>query len=53
MTYDGDRSLHASRFARETDESLDAYFQKKDDIATSIDGVPGLPLPLPPLPRTE
>ncbi|GAO08061.1 pyridoxamine 5'-phosphate oxidase family protein [Streptomyces lydicamycinicus] len=51
MTYDEDRPLHASRFARETDESLDAYFHKKDHIATSIDGLPGLPLPLPPLPR--
>lgn len=43
MAYDEDRPLHASRFARETDESLDAYFQKKDHIATSIDGLPGLP----------
>ena len=53
MTYDGDRPLHASRFARESDASLDAYFQKKDDVATSMDGLPGLPLPLPPLPRKE
>jgi transposase len=29
---------------------LDLYFQKKEHIATSIDGLPGLPLPLPPLP---
>jgi hypothetical protein len=53
MTYDSDRPLHASRFARESDASLDAYFQKKDDIATSMDGLPGLPLPLPPLPGKE
>ena len=33
------------------DESLDAYFHKKEYIATSMDGLPGLPLPLPPLPR--
>lgn len=52
MTYDEDRSLHESRFARETDESLDAYFHKKDHVATSIDGLPGLPLPLPPLPAS-
>jgi hypothetical protein len=52
MTYDEDRPLHASRFARETDESLDEYFQKKEHIGTSMDGLPGLPLPLPPLPRT-
>ncbi|MTE18254.1 pyridoxamine 5'-phosphate oxidase family protein [Streptomyces sp. TRM43335] len=50
MTYESDRPLHGSRFARETDESLDAYFHKKEHIATSIDGLPGLPLPLPPTP---
>jgi Pyridoxamine 5'-phosphate oxidase len=52
MTYDEDRSLHRSRFARETDESLDVYFRKKQHIGTSIDGLPGLPLPLPPLPAS-
>ncbi|MEI5099593.1 pyridoxamine 5'-phosphate oxidase family protein [Streptomyces sp. PmtG] len=50
MTYDEDRDLHAKRFAREDDASLGAYFAKKADIATSIDGLPGLPLPLPPTP---
>jgi predicted pyridoxine 5'-phosphate oxidase superfamily flavin-nucleotide-binding protein len=49
MTYDEDRTLHHSRFAREDDASLSAYFEKKEHIATSIDGLPGLPLPLPPL----
>ncbi|TDC82086.1 pyridoxamine 5'-phosphate oxidase family protein [Micromonospora sp. KC606] len=54
MTYDGDRELHAQRFAREDDESLGAYFAKKDHVATSLDGLPGLPLPLPPtLPATH
>ncbi|MFD3518714.1 pyridoxamine 5'-phosphate oxidase family protein [Streptomyces sp. NPDC058657] len=48
MSYEEDRTLHAQRFGRESDESLSAYFAKKDDIATSIDGLPGLPLPLPP-----
>ena len=48
MSYDGDRELHGKRFAREDDESLSAYFAKKDHIATSLDGLPGLPLPLPP-----
>lgn len=47
MTYDEDRDLHAKRFAREDDESLSAYFAKRQ-IATSLDGLPGLPLPLPP-----
>lgn len=51
MTYDADRDLHAKRFAREDDASLSAYFEKKEHVAVSIDGLPGLPLPLPPTPR--
>ncbi|WFF05221.1 pyridoxamine 5'-phosphate oxidase family protein [Micromonospora sp. WMMD1076] len=47
MTYDADRDLHERRFAREDDASLSAYFAGKDHVATSIDGLPGLPLPLP------
>ncbi|AZM45050.1 pyridoxamine 5'-phosphate oxidase [Streptomyces sp. WAC 06738] len=50
MTYEADRDLHARRFAREDDAGLDAYFRKKEHIAASIDGLPGLPLPLPPTP---
>ncbi|MEU6917040.1 pyridoxamine 5'-phosphate oxidase family protein [Streptomyces olindensis] len=48
MAYEQDRDLHGKRFAREDDASLDAYFTKKEHIATSLDGLPGLPLPLPP-----
>lgn len=48
MTYDEDRDLHSKRFAREDDASLGAYFAKKEHISTSLDGLPGLPLPLPP-----
>jgi predicted pyridoxine 5'-phosphate oxidase superfamily flavin-nucleotide-binding protein len=50
MAYDDERDLHSRRFAREDDESLDRYFQKKQFISTSLDGLPGLPLPLPPTP---
>jgi predicted pyridoxine 5'-phosphate oxidase superfamily flavin-nucleotide-binding protein len=50
MTYDADRDLHAKRFAREDDASLSSYFAGKEHVATSIDGLPGLPLPLPPTP---
>ncbi|MEV0264123.1 pyridoxamine 5'-phosphate oxidase family protein [Streptomyces sp. NPDC050617] len=50
MSFDAERELHGKRFARETDASLDAYFHKKEHITSSIDGLPGLPLPLPPLP---
>ncbi|MET8411421.1 pyridoxamine 5'-phosphate oxidase family protein [Streptomyces sp. NPDC005195] len=48
MSYDEDRDLHAKRFGREDDTSLNTYFSKKEHIATSLDGLPGLPLPLPP-----
>ncbi|GGM23507.1 pyridoxamine 5'-phosphate oxidase [Micromonospora sonchi] len=51
MTYDADRDLHARRFAREDDASLSAYFTGKDHVARSLDGLPGLPLPLPPTPH--
>ncbi|MFI5833702.1 pyridoxamine 5'-phosphate oxidase family protein [Micromonospora sp. NPDC051300] len=50
MSYDADRDLHARRFAREDDASLSAYFAGKEHVASSIDGLPGLPLPLPPTP---
>ncbi|MFY1593760.1 pyridoxamine 5'-phosphate oxidase family protein [Micromonospora sp. WMMD737] len=52
MSYDADRDLHARRFAREDDASLSDYFAGKDHVARSIDGLPGLPLPLPPTPAT-
>ena len=50
MTYDDDRDLHAKRFSREDDATLSSYFEKKEFIATSLDGLPGLPLPLPSTP---
>ncbi|MFE4822441.1 pyridoxamine 5'-phosphate oxidase family protein [Streptomyces sp. NPDC056704] len=48
MSYEADRDLHGKRFARENDASLSEYFTKKDHVATSLDGLPALPLPLPP-----
>jgi len=53
MSYDGDRDLHGKRFAREDDASLSAYFEKKEFVAASLDGLPGLPLPLPPTPGND
>lgn len=47
MSYDEDRDLHGRRFAREDDASLSEYFAKRQ-IAQSMDGLPGVPLPLPP-----
>jgi hypothetical protein len=49
MDYREERTLHGDRFRREDDESLDRCLHKKEHIARSIDGLPGLPLPLPPL----
>ncbi|WP_405557041.1 pyridoxamine 5'-phosphate oxidase family protein [Streptomyces sp. NBC_01171] len=48
MVYEEDRDSHRRRFGREDDASLSEYFTGKEHIATSIDGLPGLPLPLPP-----
>jgi len=48
MSYEEDRDLHGKRFAREDDVSLDDYFRRKEHVETSLDGLPGLPLPLPP-----
>jgi hypothetical protein len=50
MTYDGDRELHGQRFAREDDESLSRYFESKECGPISMDGLPGLPMPLPAMP---
>ena len=49
MTYESDRDVHARRFARIDEQSLSDYFASKEHVARSIDGLPGLPLPLPPL----
>ncbi|MFI0774297.1 pyridoxamine 5'-phosphate oxidase family protein [Streptomyces sp. NPDC021212] len=50
MDYREERTLHAQRFRREDDEEkLTAYCERKDHVARSLDGLPGLPLPLPPL----
>ncbi len=50
MAYESDRDLHGKRFSRDDDASLSAYFEGKQHVGTSIDGLPGLPLPLPKLP---
>jgi hypothetical protein len=46
LEHRADRTLHTRRFARESHESFSAYCAGKDHVATSIDGLPGLPLPL-------
>ncbi|GGQ15603.1 pyridoxamine 5'-phosphate oxidase family protein [Streptomyces virginiae] len=47
MEYQGERTLHSDYLARKTDEEFAEYCEKKDHIATSLDGLPALPLPLP------
>ncbi|MGW0749452.1 pyridoxamine 5'-phosphate oxidase family protein [Streptomyces sp. NPDC002587] len=48
MEYQGERTLHSEYFGRKTDEEFAEYCEKKDFIGTSLDGLPALPLPLPP-----
>ena len=43
-----ERSLHTDFFARKSDEEFAAYCERKDYVGVSIDGLPALPLPLPP-----
>lgn len=48
MDHREDRPLHTQRFARETADSFAQYCEKKEHVGVSLDGLPGLPLPLPP-----
>lgn len=47
MDHREERVLHTQRFSRETHDSFSDYCEKKDHVASSLDGLPGLPLPLP------
>ncbi|MEU6238640.1 pyridoxamine 5'-phosphate oxidase family protein [Kitasatospora sp. NPDC047058] len=51
MDYRSDRDLHEQYFDRKTDEEFNSYCEGKPYIGTSIDGLPALPLPLPPRPE--
>jgi hypothetical protein len=48
MEYREERAQHARHFGRKTDEEFAAYCEKKEYVGTSVDGLPALPLPLPP-----
>ncbi|MBV6702556.1 pyridoxamine 5'-phosphate oxidase family protein [Kitasatospora aureofaciens] len=50
MDYREDRDLHAQYFGRKTEEEFNTYCEGKQYVGTSIDGLPALPLPLPPRP---
>jgi hypothetical protein len=43
-----DRTLHTDFFGRKTDQEFGEYCEKKEFVGVSLDGLPGLPLPLPP-----
>lgn len=55
MDYVGERTLHADFFGRKSDPEFQVYCEGKEFNAESIDGLPALPLPLPPrsIPVTE
>ncbi|MBB5953517.1 putative pyridoxine 5'-phosphate oxidase superfamily flavin-nucleotide-binding protein [Saccharothrix tamanrassetensis] len=48
MDYREERALHSEFFGRKTDEQFATYCEGKDFNGRSIDGLPALPLPLPP-----
>ncbi|MEU6342906.1 pyridoxamine 5'-phosphate oxidase family protein [Streptomyces sp. NPDC046977] len=48
MDFREERDLHTQRFSRETDASFNDYCAAKPHVGTSLDGLPALPLPLPP-----
>ncbi|QFZ20013.1 pyridoxamine 5'-phosphate oxidase family protein [Saccharothrix syringae] len=48
LDYRGERTLHEDYFGRKSDEEFAAYCEGKEHNATSLDGLPALPLPLPP-----
>lgn len=48
MDYREERTQHAQHFGRKSEEEFAAYCAKKEFNGRSIDGLPGLPLPLPP-----
>jgi hypothetical protein len=50
MDYHQERDLHVQYFGRKTDEEFAAYCEHKPFNPVSIDGLPALPVPLPPRP---
>ncbi|GAA2669400.1 MULTISPECIES: pyridoxamine 5'-phosphate oxidase family protein [Actinosynnema] len=48
LDYRGERELHAQHFGRKSDEEFRAYCEGKPHNSASIDGLPALPMPVPP-----
>jgi hypothetical protein len=53
LEYVGDRSTHTEFFGRKSEDEFATYCAAKDFNGESIDGLPALPLPLPPLPAAS
>ncbi|MEE1800028.1 MULTISPECIES: pyridoxamine 5'-phosphate oxidase family protein [unclassified Streptomyces] len=51
MEYREERTQHAEHFGRKSDEEFAAYCAQKEHVPVSLDGLPALPMPLPP--RTD
>ncbi|OAA29388.1 Pyridoxamine 5'-phosphate oxidase [Frankia sp. EI5c] len=51
MEYQQERDLHTRYFDRKGEDEFAAYCERAVHNRTSIDGLPALPLPLPPLPH--
>ncbi|WP_329567261.1 pyridoxamine 5'-phosphate oxidase family protein [Kitasatospora sp. NBC_01266] len=50
LEYRADRPLHADYFGRKSEPEFAEYCAKKEFVGVSVDGLPALPLPLPPRP---
>lgn len=48
MDFRAERTLHGDNFGRRSDPEFAAYCEAKEHVGTSLDGLPALPLPLPP-----
>lgn len=48
MDFRAERTLHGDYFARKSDPEFAAYCESKPYVGNSLDGLPALPLPLPP-----
>lgn len=48
MDYREERVLHAEYFGRKGEDGFAAYCENKDTNVASIDGLPAIPMPLPP-----
>ncbi|WP_344460067.1 pyridoxamine 5'-phosphate oxidase family protein [Kitasatospora kazusensis] len=48
MDFREDRGLHAEYFDRKGEDKFSAYCESKEYIGSSLDGLPALPLPVPP-----